>query len=154
VTIATSGEFRKSRLHPPLPDRYLPTQQLHRRQRLLSFDVGLAAHDLSVRHLDNGVWSAYTPGSFSYDSNGIASFTVDSFSGYVVTQMVSEPRALGLIMVAGLVTLRRRRGMSGSIMFIPSRRSLQPPKSPLFYFAISAIQRRIGCRRIDGLQRA
>ena len=78
-------------------------------EALLSFDIGPEAEGLAVWHLNDGVWSAYTPSLFTYDSHGLASFTVSSFSGYALTAAVPEPASLGLLAFAGLMLLPRRR---------------------------------------------
>jgi hypothetical protein len=78
---------------------------------LLSYDVGTGFSDLAVWHLQGGVWSAYTPSLLSYESDGVVSFTVGSFSGYAVTgAAVPEPSAVGLLLTtAGLMTIQRQR---------------------------------------------
>jgi hypothetical protein len=79
---------------------------------LLSYDVGTGFGDLAVWHLQGGVWSAYTPSLLSYESDGIVSFTVGSFSGYAVTgAAVPEPSAVGVLSMsaAGFAAIRRRR---------------------------------------------
>ena len=53
-------------------------------QVMLSFDVGLGVRDVRLWHLSGGTWTAYTPDLMTYDSHGIVSFTVTSFSGYAV----------------------------------------------------------------------
>ena len=78
-------------------------------EALLSFDIGPEAEGLAVWHLNDGVWSAYTPSLFTYDANGLASFTVSSFSGYALTAAVPEPASLGLLAFAGSMLLARRR---------------------------------------------
>lgn len=79
-------------------------------EAMLSFDVGPDREGLAVWHLEDGVWSAFTPGLFTYDANGIASFTVSSFSGYALTAAaVPEPGTLGLLALAGSMLLIRRR---------------------------------------------
>ena len=75
---------------------------------LLSVEVGVGKGDLKVWHLANGSWSAYTPDLLTYDGNGMASFTVTSFSGYAVTA-VPEPGMVGVLVVGAMVGGRRRR---------------------------------------------
>lgn len=76
---------------------------------LLSYDIGPGAGDLSVWHLQDGTWSPYAPGLLTYDADGVASFTVTSFSGYAV--VAPEPVGLALLALAaaGGLLLRRRR---------------------------------------------
>lgn len=79
---------------------------------LLSMDVGagISAEDVTVWHLANGVWSQYTPSMLTIDANGLASFTVTSFSGYAVA--VPEPSAAAILgTVSALVLMRRRRAI-------------------------------------------
>jgi hypothetical protein len=76
---------------------------------LLSFDVGEGAEGLAVWHFDNGSWALFDPSLLSYDANGIASFTVRSFSGYAVSGAVPEPSALASLLVGAIGLARRRR---------------------------------------------
>ena len=67
------------------------TTNLTGSQVMLSFDVGLGLQDVLVWHLVGSTWSQYTPDLMTYDSHGIVSFTVSSFSGYAVTADASIP---------------------------------------------------------------
>ncbi len=88
---------------------------------LLSFDVGLGWEDVKVWHFDGGAWSPFSPDLFTYDSHGIASFAVTSFSGYAVT-VVPEPWTLGLLALGGLAMGLARRGRRDfSIVLCESR---------------------------------
>lgn len=75
---------------------------------LLSMDVGpgVSFDDLSVWHLENGVWLPYAPSMLTVDGNGVASFTVTSFSGYAVA--VPEASAVAILMLAGVLSIKRR----------------------------------------------
>jgi T5SS/PEP-CTERM-associated repeat protein len=86
---------------------------------LLSFDIGQGISNLKVWHFDGANWTPYAPADLYYDSvNGVASFTVDSFSGYAITP---EPSALSLIAAAGLLVLRCRRAHAA-----PTNSAFQP----------------------------
>ena len=76
-------------------------------QVMLSFDVGLGYEDVEVWHLSGGTWTPYSPDLLTYDSHGVVSFTVTSFSGYAVTA-VPEPVTLFLLALGGLAMLKRR----------------------------------------------
>lgn len=83
-------------------------------EMLLSMEVGpgISFDDLSVWHLENGVWSPYSPAMLTIDSSGVAMFTVDSFSGYAVA--VPEPSVVGVLILAGIGMLRRPRSMNAA----------------------------------------
>lgn len=76
---------------------------------LLSFDVGADASNLEAWHYSGGVWTPYAASDLTC-SNGIASFTVNSFSGYAVTGLVPEPTGLALLAVAAIALRRRPQG--------------------------------------------
>lgn len=79
---------------------------------LLSFDVGQGASNLQAWHYAAGVW---TPVATDVTcSNGIASFTVNSFSGYAVTGLVPEPTSLALLGLSCVGLLRRRDRRAGA----------------------------------------
>jgi T5SS/PEP-CTERM-associated repeat protein len=77
-------------------------------QVLLAFGVGLGQQGIAVWHYDGKVWTPYAADMLTYDSNGVASFAVTSFSGYAVTA-VPEPATLSLLALGGLALLPRRR---------------------------------------------
>lgn len=79
---------------------------------LMSMEVGpgISVDDMTVWHLENGVWSAYTPAMLSIDGSGVASFTVTSFSGYAIA--VPEPSTTGLLVAAAMTLAARPRRQS------------------------------------------
>jgi hypothetical protein len=87
------------------------TTTLSGEEVLLTFDVGSALEgydDFQVWHLEGGEWSPYGSERYIDHTDGLASFTVDSFSGYAVT--TPEPGTMLLLLTGGLgLMLRRRR---------------------------------------------
>lgn len=74
----------------------------------LSFLIDPASSEgVSIWHLHDGVWSAYTPPTMNFGEDGLISFTASSFSGYAVT--VPEPGVLSMLLPLVPAALRRRR---------------------------------------------
>ncbi len=78
-------------------------------QAMLSFDIGRIPGEVSIWHLDDGTWSPFTPDLFTHDAQGIASFTIDSCSGYALTTAIPEPATLTLLTALATTLLPRRR---------------------------------------------
>jgi hypothetical protein len=78
---------------------------------LLSFDVdgGLDAQKLQVWHYSGSTWNQFDATDLAYRStDGVASFTTDSFSGYALV-LVPEPGVIMGTLVVGMLAIARRR---------------------------------------------
>lgn len=84
---------------------------------LLSIPTGLDAQDVQVWRLHNGAWSLFSPDLFTYDANGITSFSITSWDAYAVSAITAAPvplpgalpAALSLLSAGGVATLVRQR---------------------------------------------
>ena len=99
-------------------------------EALLSFDIGPGANDLAIWYRQSGAWSQYSPAMLTYDTNGVASFTVNSLVSYAVTAAVPEPTTITLLLAAltagacwrAWTQWRRRVLVNGTAAPILSRR--------------------------------
>ena len=85
-------------------------------QVMLSFDIGLGARDVEVWHLVGSTWTQYTPDLLTYDSHGIVSFTVASFSGYAVADaaaLLGDANRDGIVDQADYTVWYNNYGASG-----------------------------------------
>ena len=76
--------------------------------------AGAGVTGAGVWHYNGTTWSQYAAADMIYDSNGIVSFTVNSFSGYAVTGIpVPEPGTLALLSLGALWLRKTRRRRAG-----------------------------------------